>query len=66
MFLLKDEVSMRIPTLILPVHLYFAHKTPALRYMYLYRKKIMENCLVLFSPLLYSLCVWCLYKFIMK
>lgn len=28
--------------------------------MYLYRKKITESCLVLFSPLLYSLNVWCL------
>lgn len=35
-------------------------KTPALRYMCLYRKKITESCLVLFSPLLYSLNVWCL------
>lgn len=31
MFLLKDEVSMRIPILILPVHLYFAHKNTCLK-----------------------------------
>lgn len=50
-----------IPTLVLLVYLYFAHKNTCLKiHMYLYRKKIIDSCLVLFSPLLYSFNVWCL------